>query len=98
VANPANGSRHNRGAAIDLTLYECATGCVVEMPSTYDETTPRAYAFYPFGTTVQRWHRALLQRAMQAQGFAINLSEWWHFDDPDWRAYRIGNAPVGGLL
>jgi D-alanyl-D-alanine dipeptidase len=92
VANPASGSRHNRGAAVDLTLYHLATGAVIEMPSTYDESTHRAYAFYPGGTSLQRWHRALLRRVMEAEGFTVNPDEWWHFDYKDWRRYAIGNV------
>jgi D-alanyl-D-alanine dipeptidase len=92
VANPASGSKHNRGAAVDLTLYDLATGTVLEMPSTYDESTPRAYAFYPGGTSLQRWHRALLRRLMEAEGFTVNPSEWWHFDYKDWQRYAIGNV------
>ena len=93
VADPAMGSRHNRGSAVDLTLYELATGRPVEMPSTYDESTDRAYAEYPGGTTRQRWHRALLRRAMEAEGFGANLREWWHFDHATWRSYAITNVP-----
>jgi D-alanyl-D-alanine dipeptidase len=93
VANPASGSKHNRGAAVDLTLYDLKTGRAVEMPSTYDESTHRAYAFYPGGTSLQRWHRALLRRAMEAEGFTVNSREWWHFDFRDWQKYRIGNIP-----
>ncbi len=93
VANPAQGSKHNRGAAVDLTLYDLATGRVVDMPSTYDESTPRAYAFYPGGTSRQRWHRALLRRVMEKEGFTVNPEEWWHFDHDDWRRYAIGNQP-----
>jgi zinc D-Ala-D-Ala dipeptidase len=92
VANPASGSRHNRGAAVDLTLYDLDTGAVIEMPSTYDESTERAYAFYPGGTSLQRWHRALLRRVMEAEGFTVNPEEWWHFDYQDWKSYRIGNT------
>jgi D-alanyl-D-alanine dipeptidase len=92
VANPEEGSRHNRGAAVDLTLYDLKTGAVIEMPSTYDESTPRAYAFYPGGTSLQRWHRALLRRLMEAEGFAVNPEEWWHFDYKDWKSYPIGNV------
>jgi D-alanyl-D-alanine dipeptidase len=92
VANPAQGSRHNRGAAVDLTLYDRRTGAVIEMPSTYDESTPRAYAFYPGSTSLQRWHRALLRRVMEAEGFAVNPEEWWHFDFNDWSRYAIGNV------
>lgn len=91
VANPARGSRHNRGCAVDLTLYELSTGRPVEMPSGYDEFSPRAYADYPGGTSLQRWHRALLSQAMLAQGFTANPSEWWHFDFGEWRRYRLGN-------
>jgi D-alanyl-D-alanine dipeptidase len=93
VADPAQGSRHNRGAAVDLTLYELSTGNPVEMPSTYDESTDRAYADYPGGTTRQRWHRALLRRAMEAEGFRVNVHEWWHFDHSTWKSYAITNVP-----
>jgi len=97
VADPAQGSRHNRGAAVDLTMYDLATGRPVEMPSTYDESTDRAYADYPGGTTRQRWHRALLRRAMEAEGFRANVTEWWHFDHSTWRSYAITNVPFDRL-
>ncbi|MGZ8842405.1 MAG: M15 family metallopeptidase [Pyrinomonadaceae bacterium] len=92
VANPANGSRHNRGCAVDLTLYDLKTKRPVEMVSTYDETTARAYPDYPGGTALQRWHRKLLRDAMEAEGFTVYEAEWWHFDYKDWRLYRIGNV------
>jgi D-alanyl-D-alanine dipeptidase len=91
VADPSQGSKHNRGSAVDLTLYDLATGRPVEMVSTYDESTERAYAEYPGGTSRQRWYRELLRQAMEAQGFVVNPQEWWHFDYKDWRAYPIGN-------
>jgi D-alanyl-D-alanine dipeptidase len=97
VANPARGSKHNRGAAVDLTLYELATGAPVEMPSTYDEATPRAQSDYPGGTSRQRWHRALLRRVLEAEGFTVNPSEWWHFDFRDWQRYQILNRPFEEL-
>jgi D-alanyl-D-alanine dipeptidase len=92
VADPSQGSKHNRGAAVDLTLYDLATGRPVDMPSTYDESTDRAFADYPGGTAAQRWRRAVLRRAMEAQGFVVNPTEWWHFDYKDWQQYAIGNA------
>jgi D-alanyl-D-alanine dipeptidase len=98
VADPARGSKHNRGAAVDLTLYQLATGKPVEMPSTYDEATPRAHADFPGGTARQRWHRALLRRVLEAEGFAVNPSEWWHFDFRDWQRYPILNQPFEELL
>ena len=93
VANPARGSKHNRGAAVDLTLYDLATGMPIEMPSTYDEATVRAESDYPGGTSRQRWHRALLRRVLEAEGFTVNPSEWWHFDYRDWQRYQILNTP-----
>jgi D-alanyl-D-alanine dipeptidase len=93
VADPAKGSRHNRGCAVDLSLYDLKTGKPVEMVSTYDETTDRAYPNYPGGTSLQRWHRDLLRAAMEAEGFTVYEAEWWHFDYKDWQRYRIGNLP-----
>jgi len=91
VADPSKGSRHNRGAAVDLSLYDLKTGKPIEMVSTYDETTDRAHPEYPGGTSLQRWHRDLLRSAMEAEGFTVYEAEWWHFDYKDWQHYRIGN-------
>ncbi|HKV75713.1 MAG TPA: serine hydrolase [Gemmatimonadales bacterium] len=91
VANPRNGSRHNRGAAVDLSLYSLKDGKPVSMVSTYDEFSPRAYADYPGGTSLERWHRELLRRAMEAEGFVVYTAEWWHFDYKDWRQYPVLN-------
>ncbi|HYW71330.1 MAG TPA: M15 family metallopeptidase [Pyrinomonadaceae bacterium] len=92
VADPSKGSRHNRGCAVDLTLYDLRTKQPIEMVSTYDETTSRAYPDYPGGTSLQRWHRALLRAAMEAEGFTVYEAEWWHFDYQDWQKYHIGNV------
>ena len=91
VANPASGSKHNRGAAVDLTLYDLEARRPVEMPSTYDETTQRARSDYPGGTSQQRWHRRLLRAVMEHEGFVVNPLEWWHFDYKDWKNYALGN-------
>jgi zinc D-Ala-D-Ala dipeptidase len=92
VADPAQGSRHNRGCAVDLTLYELRTGKEVTMPSGYDETTERAYPAYTGGTTGQRRLRDLLRRHMEAEGFTVYEYEWWHFDYRDWHSYAIQNV------
>jgi D-alanyl-D-alanine dipeptidase len=91
VADPKEGSRHNRGCAVDLTLYDLATGKPIEMPGTYDEMSPRSFPDYPGGTSLQRWHRDLLRRAMESEGFTVYEHEWWHFDYKDWREYPILN-------
>jgi D-alanyl-D-alanine dipeptidase len=91
VADPRQGSRHNRGCAVDLTLYERKTGKPVEMVGGYDEMSDRSYADYLGGTSLQRYQRDLLRRVMQEEGFSVYEAEWWHFDYKDWRNYSIGN-------
>jgi D-alanyl-D-alanine dipeptidase len=92
VADPSQGSRHNRGCAVDLTLYDLKSGKAVEMTGRYDEMSPRSYADYVGGTSRQRWLRQLLRTEMEAQGFAVYPEEWWHFDYKDWSDYAIGTA------
>jgi len=91
VADPREGSRHNRGCAVDLTFYDLKTGTPVLMTGGYDEMSERSYAFYPGGTSLQRAHRAVLRNALEAEGFTVYQFEWWHFDYKDWRQYPILN-------
>jgi D-alanyl-D-alanine dipeptidase len=100
VADPKKGSRHNRGCAVDLTLYDLTTGKPIEMPSLYDEMSPRSFPNFPGGTSLERWHRDLLRRAMELEGFTVNEDEWWHFGYKDWKSYAILNVgfeDLGGL-
>lgn len=91
VADPSQGSRHNRGCAVDLTLYDRKSGKPVAMVGGYDEMSDRSYADYLGGTSLQRYHRDLLRRAMQEEGFSVYEAEWWHFDYKDWRKYTLSN-------
>jgi serine beta-lactamase-like protein LACTB len=91
VADPSRGSRHNRGCAVDLGLYDLKTGEPVEVVAGFDEFSDRAYPDYLGGTSRQRYHRDLLRRAMEVEGFAVYEAEWWHFDYRDWRQYPILN-------
>lgn len=97
VADPQRGSRHNRGCAVDVSLYDRRTGKPVTMPSGYDEFTERAYPDYPGGTHRQRWYRERLRQAMEAEGFTVYRWEWWHYDCPDWRQYPILNLPLDAI-
>jgi D-alanyl-D-alanine dipeptidase len=97
VADPAQGSRHNRGCAVDLTLYRFASGAPVPMPGRYDEMSARSYADFIGGTSQQRGFRDLLRRAMEAEGFTVYPEEWWHFDYKDWDQYSIGNVSFDQL-
>ncbi len=93
VADPAKGSNHNRGCAVDLTLYDRKTGQKLPMPSLYDEMSERAYPDYKGGTEQERHNRETLRVAMEKQGFTVYKSEWWHFDYRDWKEYPIMNVP-----
>src|SRR6202167_476371 len=97
VADPVAGSKHNRGCAVDLSLYDLKTGREVKMPSGYDEMTDRAFADYAGGTPEERARRALLRQAMEKQGFQVNQEEWWHFDYTDWKQYAILNVKFEDL-
>jgi len=97
VADPSQGSRHNRGCAVDLTLYDLKTGKPIRMTGGYDEMSERSYPFYPGGTSIERWHRDLLRKAMEREGFAVYVFEWWHFDYYDYPHYRVGNATFEDL-
>jgi D-alanyl-D-alanine dipeptidase len=92
VADPAQGSRHNRGCAVDLTLYNLRDGKPVTMPSLYDEMSERAYPTYSGGDATSRHLRDYLRAHMEAEGFSVYPSEWWHFDYKDWKSYAIQNA------
>ncbi len=89
VANPKTGSRHNRGCAVDLSLYDLKTGKLVEMPTDFDDFTDEASPSYDGATKKQKKNRDLLRQMMEAEGFTVNDNEWWHFDYKDWADYAI---------
>ena len=97
VADPRQGSRHNRGCAADVTLYVLSTGEAVEMTGDYDEMTERSYPEYAGGTAEQRRLRDLLIRSMERRGFRVYPYEWWHFDFQGWERYRIQDIPFERL-
>lgn len=92
VADPSKGSRHNRGYAVDIWLYDLKSWKYLEMPSGFDEFSERAYPEYIWGTTQQRNNRNILIDYMSKQWFVVNGGEWWHYDY-NWRK----DAPVLNL-
>jgi serine beta-lactamase-like protein LACTB len=92
VADPMQGSRHNRGCAVDISLYDRATGKPVQMLTDHDEFSDRSFPDYLGETSLQRWHRDLLRDTLEAEGFSVYPMEWWHFDYRDWRQYAIQNS------
>ncbi len=91
VADPNQGSRHNRGCAVDLSMFDLRTGKEVTMPGGYDEMSERSHINYSGGTEESRHLRDMLRDAMHAEGFAVYEPEWWHYDYKDWKEYPILN-------
>ncbi len=88
VANPKHGSRHNRGSAVDLTLVD-SSGHELEMPTGFDDFTPRAHHDYmklPAKVRINRW---ILRTVMEKHGFKPIRTEWWHYDLKNWRKYPV---------
>ena len=97
VANPRRGSRHNRGAAVDLTLIDFETKKEVKMPTGYDVFSLKAHANYPRLPKEILRNRKRLQDAMVKHGFRVMQSEWWHFDAQGWTQYPLMNEPLEEL-
>ena len=86
VADPALGSIHSFGLAIDVTLLDAA-GAELDMGSGFDEMTERSHPVLEEAhlcsgvlSPKQVEHRSLLRAAMKAGGFNGIANEWWHFD------------------
>jgi D-alanyl-D-alanine dipeptidase len=93
VADPAGGSNHNRGGAVDLTLMTL-DGTDVEMPSAFDTFDRTAHHSYQGGSELSRKNRRVLRDAMEAAGFEKNPMEWWHWDLPDAPSHPILDEPL----
>lgn len=89
VANPAYGSVHNRGTALDLTLVNLEDTSEVPMPSQYDEFNLKAsHQFYNINRSFIN-NRNLLKRIMEKHGFKANEHEWWHYDFKNYKEYEL---------
>lgn len=97
VADPSKGSRHNRGCAVDLSMFDLTTGILVRMPSEYDEMTERAHINYECAPPEAKRLRGILRAAMESEGFAVYEPEWWHYDFKDWKEYPILNLPFSNI-
>ncbi|HEY0159668.1 MAG TPA: M15 family metallopeptidase [Thermoanaerobaculia bacterium] len=97
VADPAKGSRHNRGAAVDLTLIDLTTGAELPMPTPYDDFTSRAaHAFTDLPADALA-NRAILREVMTKHGFEPLPSEWWHYDFAGWERFELMDVPLEAL-
>ncbi len=94
LSNPRRGSKHNRGAAVDVTLVDRA-GAELPMPTPFDEFSPRAHRGATRGVSPERQKNSrTLEAAMRAEGFFPNRWEWWHFTASDWQRYPLADVPV----
>jgi D-alanyl-D-alanine dipeptidase len=96
VANPAVGSRHNRGSAVDVTLVD-RNGNELEMPSGFDDFSDRAHLDYMGASLRAQQNRQHLRTVMEQQGFVALSTEWWHFDAQDWQRFPLVNIPFQSI-
>ncbi len=93
VANPATGSRHNRGAAVDITIID-STGTQLEMGTEYDNFTEKAHYAYSNLPEEVKVNRKLLRDTMIKYGFHPITTEWWHFDYKGWKKFSILDVEI----
>ncbi|HEX8255214.1 MAG TPA: M15 family metallopeptidase [Thermoanaerobaculia bacterium] len=97
VADPSKGSRHNRGAAVDLTLIDLRSGAELAMPTAYDDFTSRARHDFNDLPAEALANRALLRDVMTKHGFVPLPSEWWHYDFGGWERFELMDVPLSEL-
>lgn len=86
-------SRHNRGAAVDVTLVD-AHGQELAMPTEFDDFTEKAHRGSKAASAEASRNSAILEQAMAAQGFEPLPTEWWHYDGPGWQAAPPLDLPL----
>lgn len=96
VASPVKGSRHNRGAAVDVTLVD-RDGKELEMPTKFDDFTEAAAIDAPTSPSAAE-NRALLRSLMEKSGFRVLPTEWWHYDAIGWEKYPVLDIPLEDLV
>ena len=79
VANPAKGSIHNRGGAVDITLVD-SNGNEVDMGTKFDHFGPESSHFYKELPREIIKNRKLLKKIMEKHHFESFDSEWWHYN------------------
>ncbi len=97
LADPAQGSAHNRGCAVDLSLVDLKNNLPVQMPSDFDELNLRAHTDFQDAPLLARSLRDLLQAKMKAHRFSGIKNEWWHFNHELARSSPVINQPIDGF-
>ncbi|HVM89638.1 MAG TPA: M15 family metallopeptidase [Puia sp.] len=89
VANPAQGSGHNRGIAVDLTIIRLKTGSELKMPTGFDSFSDSAHHDFNRLPEDVLKNRKLLRETMEKYGFVAFATEWWHYSLPDPENYDV---------
>jgi D-alanyl-D-alanine dipeptidase len=89
VANPSKGSGHNRGIAIDMTLYDLKTGALLDMPTSFDDFSEKAHHGADNVTSRQKDNREMMRNLMEKHGFLKFQTEWWHYYWPNGEQYNV---------
>jgi D-alanyl-D-alanine dipeptidase len=90
LANPDNGSHHNRGAAVDLTIILLPSKEELQMPTDFDYFGPEASHDYVHPNPIVNQNRQLLRSMMiQVGGFTEYVVEWWHYQYPPATSYPL---------
>jgi len=97
VANPKTGSRHNRACSVDVTIVD-SEGKELQMPTAFDDFSPRAHHQYQNLPDQAIRNRDLLKDLMEKAGFIPLPEEWWHYDDEKWIEYDIVDVSFEDLL
>lgn len=97
VANPSKGSGHNRGIAVDLTLYELKSGAELNMGTGFDNFSDTAHHSFEYLPAPIAMNRFLLKSIMTQAGFNALETEWWHYALPNPSAYSILDIPFKKL-
>ena len=97
VANPEKGSRHNRASSVDVTLVD-SDGKELQMPTGFDDFSPRAHHHYQDLPDRAIRNRELLKSSMEKAGFIPLPEEWWHYDDDKWVQFDIMDVSFEDLL
>ena len=92
IAGPTNGSKHNRGAAVDVTLYK--DGEMVNMPTSDRVMDVSEASRTSYMSTEQKEMMNYLTDVMEECGFITYRNEWWHFNDSDWEDYPLMDFPL----
>ena len=91
VADPAKGSIHNRGGAVDITLVD-NNGKALDMGTPFDFFGPEASHNYQLLSDEVKQNRVLLKKIMQENGFISFDSEWWHYNLQNASKDKVSNT------